>query len=152
MAEPSPTHTVIVAAPAERAFARFTEDMTAWWLPEYTWAQQALEAIAIEPVVGGRCFERGPHGFSCDWGRVLVCEPDARLDFTWQISPQRVPQPDPARSSEVSVRFTAADGATEVALTHGHFERHGEGWESYAQAMHSPHGWPLLLDRFAALG
>ena len=125
--------------------------MKAWWPPEYTWAQQSLAEIAIEPAEGGRCYERGPHGFSCDWGRVLAWEPPDRLVFTWQISPQRVPQPDPARSSEVEVRF-AAEGAsaTRVELEHRHFERHGEGADGYRAAMTSEHGWPLLLERFAA--
>lgn len=144
------THAITVQLPPERAFVRFTEQMTDWWPPEYTWAQQKLAAIAIEPAEGGRCFERGPHGFSCDWGRVLACEPPARLVFTWQISPQRVPQPDPERVSEVEVRFTAeGDGATRVELEHGRFERHGEGADGYRAAMDSPQGWPLLLERFA---
>jgi uncharacterized protein YndB with AHSA1/START domain len=143
-------HQVVVPAPPRRAFATFTEGMTSWWPPEYTWAQAALEEIAIEPRVGGACSERGPHGFRCDWGRVVTCEPPARLAFTWQISPQRVPQPDPARASLVDVRFTPEGDGTRVELAHRHFSRHGEGAESYAAAMHSPQGWPLLLERFAA--
>jgi hypothetical protein len=72
--------------------------------------------------------------------------------FTWQISPQRVPQPDPERASEVEVRFAGAgDGATRVALEHRHFERHGEGADGYRAPMDSPQGWPLLLERFAGL-
>jgi uncharacterized protein YndB with AHSA1/START domain len=147
------THAITVPLPPDRAFARFTEGMADWWPPEYTWAQQALDAITIEPAEGGRCYERGPYGFSCDWGRVVACEPPARLVFTWQISPQRVPQPDPARASEVEVRFAAeGPGATRVELEHRHFERHGEGADAYRAAMTSRHGWPLLLERFANIG
>ena len=143
------THEISVPFPPQRAFARFTEGMTDWWPPEYTWAQQALEQIAIEPVAGGRCFERGPHGFSCDWGRVVACAPPERLTFTWQISPQRAPQPDPAKASEVDVRFAPEGDGARVTLEHRAFERHGEGHEAYAAAMNSPQGWPLLLERFA---
>jgi uncharacterized protein YndB with AHSA1/START domain len=144
-------HEITVDAPPDRAFSLFTEGMTAWWPPEYTWAQKTLDHIAIEPVEGGRCFERGPHGFTCDWGRVVTCEPPGRIAFTWQISPQRVPQPDPAQASMVEVRFTpAGDSGTRVALEHRHFSRHGEGAEGYEAAMSSPQGWPLLLERFAA--
>jgi uncharacterized protein YndB with AHSA1/START domain len=147
------THATTVQLPPDAAFARFTEGMADWWPPEYTWAQQSLEAIAIEPREGGRCYERGPYGFSCDWGRVLVCEPPERLVFTWQISPQRVPQPDPERASEVEVRFAGEGGsATRVELEHRAFERHGEGADGYRAAMDSPQGWPLLLERFAAVG
>jgi uncharacterized protein YndB with AHSA1/START domain len=144
------THTITIQLPPDAAFGRFTDGMGAWWPPEYTWAQQTLDAIAVEPHEGGRCYERGPHGFTCDWGRVLTCEPAERLVFTWQISPQRVPQPDPARASVVEVRFSAeGEAATRVELDHRDFERHGEGAESYRAAMDSPQGWPLLLKRFA---
>ena len=144
-------HEITVPVPPDRAFATFTEGMTSWWPPEYTWAQKVLEEIAIEPVEGGRCFERGPHGFTCDWGRVVTCEPPARIAFTWQITPQRVPQPDPAQASLVEVRFLAGEGdGTRVALEHRHFSRHGAGAEGYEAAMSSPQGWPLLLERFAA--
>jgi uncharacterized protein YndB with AHSA1/START domain len=143
-------HEITVAVPPERAFATFTEGMTAWWPPEYTWAQKTLEHIAIEPEEGGHCFERGPHGFRCDWGRVVTCDPPSRIAFTWQISPQRVPQPDPSLASLVEVRFDAdGDGGTRVTLAHRHFSRHGAGADGYEAAMSSPQGWPLLLERFA---
>jgi hypothetical protein len=32
------THEITAPFPPERAFARFTEGMTDWWPPEYTWA------------------------------------------------------------------------------------------------------------------
>jgi uncharacterized protein YndB with AHSA1/START domain len=143
-------HEITVAVPPQQAFATFTEGMTAWWPPEYTWAHKTLEHIAIEPREGGHCFERGPHGFRCDWGRVVTCEPPERIAFTWQITPQRVPQPDPAQSSLVEVRFDPdGEAGTRVTLAHRHFSRHGEGAEGYEAAMASPQGWPLLLERFA---
>jgi uncharacterized protein YndB with AHSA1/START domain len=145
------THEITVPASPERAFAVFTEGMTSWWPPEYTWAQKTLEEIAIEPREGGHCYERGPHDFRCDWGRVVTCEPPLKIAFTWQISPQRVPQPDPALASLVEVRFEPGEGTgTRVRLAHRHFSRHGEGAEGYEAAMSSPQGWPLLLERFAA--
>jgi uncharacterized protein YndB with AHSA1/START domain len=145
-------HAITVPFPPERAFTLFTEGMTSWWPPEYTWAQATLEQIAIEPHEGGHCFERGPHGFRCDWGRVVTCEPPARIAFTWQITAQRVPQPDASRASLVEVRFTPDGDGTRVELAHRHFSRHGEGADSYEAAMSSPQGWPYLLERFAAAG
>jgi uncharacterized protein YndB with AHSA1/START domain len=146
------THAITVPFPPQRAFTLFTEGMTSWWPPEYTWAQATLEQIAIEPHEGGHCFERGPHGFRCDWGRVVTCEPPARIAFTWQITAQRVPQPDASRASLVEVRFTPDGDGTRVELAHRHFSRHGEGADSYEAAMSSPQGWPYLLERFAAAG
>ena len=73
------------------------------------------------------CFELGPHGFRCDWGRVLAWEPPGRLVLAWQIGPTRVPKPDPAKASEVEVRFERDGHATRASLSHTGFERHGEG-------------------------
>ena len=136
-----------VAMAPERAFARFTAELGAWWPAEYTWSQEALEDIGID---GSLLYERGPHGFRLDWGRVLACEPPERLVFTWQIGPTRVPQPDPAQASEVEVAFVREEDGTRVELVHSGFERHGEGAEDYAAAMASAQGWEYILSRFAA--
>lgn len=86
---------------------------------EFSWAQDGLEEIRIEPREGGFAYERGPHGFTIHWGRVMACEAPRRLVFTWQIAPDRSPQPDPGQAGEVEVRFTGSpDGGTEVALEH----------------------------------
>jgi uncharacterized protein YndB with AHSA1/START domain len=143
------TASVTVPAPPERAFEVFTARFGDWWPREYTWSHDVLEEIGIEPHQGGICFERGPHGLRCDWGRVLVWDPPARLAFTWQIGPDRVPVPDPARSSEVAVRFLGEGTGTRVELQHRCFERHGDGGADYAHAMGAEQGWPLLLERFA---
>lgn len=151
-AAPADAVRAVVSVPltTEQAFERFTRDISHWWPKEYTWSGKVLETIGIEPGVGGMCTERGPHGFRLDWGRVLVWEPPGRLVFTWQISPSRVPEPDPERSSEVEVRFRA-DGpqATRVELEHRGFSRHGEGAGEYQAGMASPQGWPYILERFA---
>jgi uncharacterized protein YndB with AHSA1/START domain len=142
---------VLVGAPLDRAFALFTQGFGTWWPREYTWAREKLDTIAIEPREGGRCFERGPHGFQADWGRVLTWDPPHRLVFRWQISPGREPVPDPDAASEVEVRFEAEDAqSTRVELEHRGFEKHGEGGAGYAAAMGSERGWPLILDRYAS--
>jgi uncharacterized protein YndB with AHSA1/START domain len=88
---------VTVQAPVERSFAAFTAELASWWPREYTWANETLEAIGIEPREGGHCFELGPGGFHCDWGTVLTWDPPNRLVFAWQIAPSRAPEPNPAR-------------------------------------------------------
>jgi uncharacterized protein YndB with AHSA1/START domain len=108
-----------------------------------------LVDIGIEPGIGGMCYEVGPHGFRCDFGRVLAWEPGERLVFSWQISANREPVPDPEEASEVVVRFRPVEGGTAVELTHRHFERHGEGGEEYRRMMGSEQGWPWILQRFA---
>jgi uncharacterized protein YndB with AHSA1/START domain len=137
--------------PVERAFALFTDHLGLWWPREYTWGQDVLEEIGIEPRAGGLCYERGPHGFRSDWGRVIVWEPPRRLSFTWQISPRREPQPDPAKASTIEVGFAAPrPGLTRITLEHRDFARHGAGAREYRDAMASPQGWPRILERYVS--
>ncbi len=142
---------VTVPVPVEQAFAGFV-DLARWWPHEYTWAADTLEDIGIDPQAeGGHCYERGPHGFTCHWGRVLLWDPPARLVFAWQIAPDRVPEPNPARASEVEVRFQPAGlSSTRVDLEHRTFARHGEAGDAYRQALASPQGWPYMLGRYAS--
>lgn len=132
----------------EEAFAAFT-DLGGWWPAAYSWSQDALEAMVMEPRQGGRCYEVGPHGVQCDWGRVLAVEPPHRLVFAWQIGPRREPVPDPAKASEVAVAFTAENASmTRIDLVHSGFARHGGDWRAYRDALASEHGWPYMLTCF----
>jgi hypothetical protein len=70
--------------------------------------------------------------------------------FSWDISLQWQVESDPARTSEVEVRFIAETGdRTRVELVHRGIERHGEGWEAMHAAVGSPNGWSIGLQRFA---
>lgn len=150
-AEDTVRRRVTLGVSAERAFAVFTESAASWWPHDYTWGKDVLEALCIEPREGGRWFERGPHGFHCDWGRVLACEPPHRLVLSWQVSPTGTPEPNPAKASEVEVRFVSVGPtATEVQLEHRCFARHGEEGPSYRARMDSPAAWTLILDRYVA--
>ncbi len=145
-----PIHeTVFVPLPHSRAFDRFVRELHDWWPREYTWSQNVLAHIGIEPKHGGLCFEIGPHDFRCDWGRVLDWEPPTRLTLAWQISPRREPVPDPLHASTLTVSFRP-DGTrrTAVALVHEDFQRHGPDAPKYRAAMASAQGWPLILRRF----
>lgn len=95
-------------------------------------------------------FERGPHGFRIDWGRVLAWEPPRRVGFSWQITPERVPEPNPAKAGQVEVSFAAlSPDTTRIAVTHSGFERHGESGAAYRVAM-AEQGWPIILARYRA--
>jgi uncharacterized protein YndB with AHSA1/START domain len=142
--------TVEVPLSPEQAFQLFTEGLGSWWPREFSWSQDALEEIGMTTAKGGFLYEIGPHGFRIDWGRVLEWEPPDRLVFSWQISPARVPEPDPAKASEVEVRFEPAGNGARVELTHRAFERHGDGAAEYAEMM-GAQGWPHTLQRFAAV-
>ncbi len=69
---------------------------------------------------------------------------------SWRTSPERTP--DPAKASEVEVRFTADGPATSrVELEHRGFGRHGPGGDACRAGLGSPEGWPYILDRCAAV-
>ena len=95
-------------------------------------------------------YDVGEDGSECQWARVLVHEPPYRVVFSWDISLQWQIETDPARTSEVEVRFhPEGEGRTRVELEHRHIDRHGDGWEAMRDAVGSPEGWGTGLQRFA---
>ena len=141
---------IVVAAPPERAFAVFTEDMESWWPKEHHLLQAPLAKMVFEPKAGGQVYDVGTDGSECRWARVLVFEPPKRIVFTWDVSPQWQIETDPARTSEVEVRFVPeGTGRTRVELEHRHLDRQGDGWQGMRDAVEGPGGWSLTLDNFA---
>ncbi|MCP2296701.1 putative conserved protein YndB, AHSA1/START domain [Nocardia amikacinitolerans] len=139
-----------VALPLERAFAFFTESFGGWWPAAYHIGAAEMADAILEPGEGGRWFERGIDGTECDWGRVLVWEPPHRLVVTWQIDGHWQYDPDPARASEIEVRFTA-DGPeqTTVTLEHRHLDRLVDGKAIAETIVERGGGWSTLLELFA---
>jgi hypothetical protein len=83
---------------------------------------------------------------------VLAFEPPSRDVLSWDISPQWRLEPEPDRTSEVEVRFVPeAPDRTRVELEHRNLDRHGEGWEGVREGVRGDGGWPLYLERFAAV-
>lgn len=134
---------------ADQAFRLFTEGFNSWWIRSHHIGKADIEEAVLEPRVGGRWYERGVDGSECDWGRVLVFEPPARLVVTWQINAQWEYDPDPDHASEIEVLFTDQDGQTKVDFQHRYIERLGAGAEDLAKAVSSSEGgWPTILDLF----
>ncbi|OBF55691.1 ATPase [Mycobacterium sp. 852002-50816_SCH5313054-b] len=149
---PNVTHHVVVNAPIERAFAVFTERFGDFKPREHNLLAVPIAETVFEPRVGGHIYDRGVDGSECRWARVLVYEPPHRVMFTWDIGPTWQVEADPAKASEVDVRFTAESAdRTRVELEHRHLDRHGPGWESVADGVDGDAGWPLYLDRYARL-
>jgi hypothetical protein len=63
----------------------------------------------IEPRVGGRWYERGEDGSTCDWGSVLAWEPHSRLvpDRLAEALKFAVPGP---KTFEAGAKFLLARG------------------------------------------
>ena len=142
--------TVVVAAPVERAFDVFTAQIGTWWPPEHHILEADLAAMVFEPFRGGRVYDRGVDGSECQWARVLEYEPPHRFVISWDIDLTWKLETDPARASEVEVRFVPeGDRHTRVTVEHRHLDRHGDGWEQMRDAVGSPEGWMVGLRRFA---
>ena len=141
---------IVVQASAEHAFKVFTEQIGTWWEPSHHILQAELAEMVFEPRVGGHIYDRGTDGSECRWSRVLAYEPPHRLLFSWDVTCAWTVEPDPAKCSEVEVRFIPeGPERTRVELEHRHLERHGEGWENMRDAVGSPRGWRIGLEVFA---
>jgi uncharacterized protein YndB with AHSA1/START domain len=135
-----------VKAPAAKAFDVFTAGMGRWWLPSHKLGKTPFKDVIVEPRVGGRWFERSEDGSECDWGKVLIWEPPARLVLAWQIDGNFVYQPDLV--TEIEVRFVQENGGTRVELEHRNLDRLGAQAESIRAIFESPNGWSGLLAKF----
>jgi uncharacterized protein YndB with AHSA1/START domain len=147
------TKTVTVNASRERAFTVFTAKFVTWWPKSHHIGKADLEDAVIEPKTGGRWYERGTDGSECDWGTVLAYDPPARVVLSWHLQGDWGYDPDPAKASEVEVRFIAeSESRTRVELVHRHIERHDMAEEVVA-GIDSPGGWNgILADYVAAIG
>jgi uncharacterized protein YndB with AHSA1/START domain len=120
--------------------------------PEHNLLATPIAETVFEPRVGGHIYDRGADGSECRWARVPVYEPPVRAVFSWDIGPTWQVETEPENTSEGEVTFTA-DGPdrTRVELGHRNLDRHGPGWEAVAGGIGADDGWPLYLDRYAAL-
>ena len=143
---------VVVEAPPEQAFKIFTERFGDFKPPEHNLLQAPLAETVFDARVGGHIYDRAIDGSECRWARILAYEPPDRVVFSWDIGPQWQLEPDPANASEVEVRFIAeSPERTRVELEHRNIDRHGPGWEGIVHGVDGNEGWPLYLQRYAAL-
>ncbi|TSE01507.1 ATPase [Skermania sp. ID1734] len=141
-----------VPVPIETAFAVFTERLGDFKPPEHNLLGAPIVSTQLEPWVGGYIVDRAATGEECRWARIIVYDPPRRLVFSWNISPQWRIESDPNRTSEVEVRFRATSSrSTRVEVEHSHLDRHGPGWQAVRDGVGGSEGWPLYLNRFAAL-
>jgi uncharacterized protein YndB with AHSA1/START domain len=143
---------VVVEAPIEEAFTTFTGRFGDFKPREHNMLAAPITETVFEPRVGGHIYDRATDGSVCRWARVLVYEPPQRVVFSWDIGPTWQVETDPDNTSEVEVRFVREDDRrTRVELEHRNLDRHGPGWEAVRDGVAHEQGWPLYLDRYAAL-
>ena len=145
-------HEVVVEASVERAFSVFTNDFGAFKPREHNMLAVDIAETIFEPHAGGHLYDRGVDGSECRWARVLAYEPPDRVVISWDITPHWQIETDPDKTSEVEVQFIAeTPERTRVVLEHRNLDRHLEGWEAVREGVDSDGGWPLYLQRYAAL-
>ena len=140
---------VTVEAPQAVAWRVFTEKMGAWWPLGYykIGKANAVDAI-LEPRVGGRWYERGDDGSTCEWGSVLAWEPPTRLVLSCDIGADW--HYDPALHTEIEIRFIAETGSrTRVELEHRHLDRYGARRDEMRRIYDTEGDWGKLLEMFA---
>jgi uncharacterized protein YndB with AHSA1/START domain len=140
---------VSVQAPQAGAWRVFTEKMGSWWpLAFYKIGKANAVDAVIEPRTGGRWYERGDDGSTCQWGSVLAWEPYSRLVLAWDINADW--QYDPTLKTEIEVRFIA-DGSdrTRVELEHRHLDRYGTRRDEMHAIFDTEGDWGRALPAFA---
>ena len=140
MPSPDPlTYEYDLRCGAGQAFAIYTERISEWWEPRYSGNAETLQAVTIEPSVGGRVYATHDDIGEHLWGEVTVWEPGRRLVHTFTLAQ------DPQHPSEVAVEFLPRELGCTVRFAHG-------GWAEASAAVREKFGdWPVMLDRFAAL-
>ena len=143
---------IMVDAPLEKAFTVFTDRFGDFKPAEHNMLAVPIAETVFEPKVGGHIFDRGTDGSECRWARILAFDPPHRVVFSWDIGPTWQIEPNTNKTSEVEVRFTAESPTrTKIELEHRHLDRHGPGWEGVREGVDGDAGWPLYLERYAAL-
>ena len=138
---------VVVDASPPQAFAVFTSGIDRWWPKSHGIGATPIAQSVIEPFVGGRWYTQHEDGSDVVLGHVRVWEPAQRLVVSWEVSAEWKPDPRPAFTSEVEVRFTAEAGGTRVELEHRNFERLGAAaGEKMRKDVDG--GWPAILDLY----
>jgi len=143
--------TMSVKAPVDVAWRVFTQKMGTWWpLTAYKIGKVAAVDAIIEPRVGGRWYERGEDGSTCQWGSVLTWEPPSRLVLSWDITADW--QYDAALKTEIEIRFIAeGKTATRVELEHRCLDRYGARRDEMRRIFDTEGDWGRLLQGFAQM-
>jgi uncharacterized protein YndB with AHSA1/START domain len=132
-----------VGCPPQRTFELWTAQTSTWWPTTHTVSAEPGVDVVIEPGVGGRIYERTPHGEEHDWGQVTLWEPPHRIAYLWHLRQDR------ADATEVEITFAASeDDGTTVSIEHRGWERLGARGPERRQA--NDHGWSGLLPHFRA--
>jgi uncharacterized protein YndB with AHSA1/START domain len=133
---------VTVAAPLDRAFRVFTEEIHTWWpLRTHAVDTERSDMVVLEGYEGGRLFERTPDGDEHVWGSVSAWDPPNRVGYSWH------PGRDEETAQEVEVTFTPVGDGTRVDVQHWGWERLGDRLDETIASYNE--GWDLVISKYA---
>ena len=148
--DPNPTAiepvrvTARVRRSAQEAFKLFTENVNTWFpLERFNFGGTQTVDVRIEPLVGGRFYERYVDGREHTNGTVVVWDPPHFVVFTWGGEDWSAP-------TEVAVRFVSeGPQLTRVEVEHRDWDRLGIEGARLRDAYNN--GWPTVIAAYAAL-
>ncbi len=121
-----------IAAPPQRVFDAFTQEIALWWTPNgvFAFTPRGPGRLAFEPGVGGRFTETLDNGHVFEIGRITAWSPPAHLAFSWRQATFAEGQ-----MTHVDVRFEPVGDETRVTLEH-------RGWDTVPAEHVARHGFP----------
>ena len=138
---------VTVKCSREHAFEIFNKRYDLWWPKTHKIGSADFKTAVVEEKVGGRWYEVGVDGSTCEWGKVLAYEPPSRVVLAWHTQPNWTHDPDPNHASRVEITFTdLGGGQTRVDLVHSDLENHGHGWQEMRAQLAD--GWSSIMDGY----
>jgi uncharacterized protein YndB with AHSA1/START domain len=135
--------TITIAAPPERVFKAWVEEINEWWSKPYYNDHERIHGLYMEPKLGGRYIEKWDEdggGFLI--GTVVEWLPPLRIAYTWtELGWGGV-------NTLVRVEFAPDEkGSTRLTYTQEGFERLPDG--DHQRAGYDG-GWQDLSDRLKA--
>lgn len=128
---------VIVRCSIEHAFRVFTERVDLWWPKGHRVLNKEGSEIVMEPVEGGRFYERSTDGSTYEFGQVLTWSPPLHLACAWFLGTSaQLP-------TAVTIRFSVEGEHTRIDIEHRELTSLAEDWPKKAARYHE--GWTRIL-------
>jgi uncharacterized protein YndB with AHSA1/START domain len=98
-----------LACPPDHAYRVFTEMTDLWWPRRHR--RDENSRLILQPMLGGRLFERSLDGSEWTLGEVIAVEPPNRLEFNWFPG-------SPAAPTHVSVTISGKGDRSSIQIQH----------------------------------
>jgi uncharacterized protein YndB with AHSA1/START domain len=109
---------ITIAAPPERVWKAWVEEMNAWWTKPYYNDHDLVSGLYMEPRLGGAYIEKwGKNGEGFLIGNITQWLPPRRLAYTWTQSDWQ------GVMTLIQIEFVPEANGTRMTYLHQGFER-----------------------------